>query len=646
MNYIVKRSAFVLLFALLAWTTAVNAAEDQAPAKQDAQQSDQWYATYINGAKSGYTHVTVTPVKEGDRELVKIVSEDKSRMRRDKDVIETIETGVYYETPEGAPVRFETHSKEGKEEKTVSGEMRDGKMIITDADGQKEEVEWEQGATMTTTNQDPFKGAEIKAGATATHREFSLDFRKFVTAEYAVEAREKVKIGDKEMELYRVSGKYKEIPLLNGTIWMDDDGKQIKSEINIGGMVISEVLTDKETAMKEVGDLADVMAGMAVKCAQPFFHPYVSNSVLYRVKVKNSKPADMPLKYDNQDVEETGADYLRLRVKAVMPTDEQILQLPMQLGPEMDEFIKPNEYIQSDYDKIVAAAQKQVGDEKNALKAAKILEKWVFKYIKNKNYGVAFASAKQVFDDPQGDCSEHALLLAAMLRAAGIPSRVCTGIVYESEGRFIWHAWVEGYVGVWVPLDATRPSDFVDCSHIAVNKDSLAKTGISYMQLAVLQCAGNIELEILEYTYLASEGNKKVEKKGAIEGGFELKDDGLLISHRGYGFSLKAPEGCKTKVAEKGVEVAIKDDDTVITVQAMPFALNQTSLLRAELKPSTSIFRKVKLPDGSCVMAFLKNGGRIAMVTKDDCLIMIFYGGEHKDLEAAVDYMLKNLSFK
>lgn len=53
-----------------------------------------------------------------------------------------------------------------------------------------------------------------------------------------------------------------------------------------------------------------------------------------------------------------------------------------------------------------------------------------------------------------GDCTEHSVLLAAMLRARGVPCRLATGIVY-AYGRFGFHMWDLAWVeGRWVSVDA------------------------------------------------------------------------------------------------------------------------------------------------------------------------------------------------
>ncbi len=64
----------------------------------------------------------------------------------------------------------------------------------------------------------------------------------------------------------------------------------------------------------------------------------------------------------------------------------------------------------------------------------------------------------------RGDCSEHAVLLAAMLRAEGIPARLAIGLVHAEaiDGPGVplaWHLWTRAWIdGAWHELDATRPA--------------------------------------------------------------------------------------------------------------------------------------------------------------------------------------------
>jgi transglutaminase-like putative cysteine protease len=76
----------------------------------------------------------------------------------------------------------------------------------------------------------------------------------------------------------------------------------------------------------------------------------------------------------------------------------------------------------------------------------------------------------------QGDCSEFAVLTAALCRAVGIPSQVVAGIAYvkdfEGHEGFGGHAWAQAYIaGKWVGLDAAFKSGHrggYDAGHIAL----------------------------------------------------------------------------------------------------------------------------------------------------------------------------------
>ncbi len=65
-----------------------------------------------------------------------------------------------------------------------------------------------------------------------------------------------------------------------------------------------------------------------------------------------------------------------------------------------------------------------------------------------------FGTSRAVMRDMQGDCSEAAVLTAALLRACGIPARVALGFATLRRGVFIGHAWAEAFLdGAWIGVD-------------------------------------------------------------------------------------------------------------------------------------------------------------------------------------------------
>jgi transglutaminase-like putative cysteine protease len=88
----------------------------------------------------------------------------------------------------------------------------------------------------------------------------------------------------------------------------------------------------------------------------------------------------------------------------------------------------------------------------------------------------ALAPADHVARTLQGDCTEYAMLTAAMCRAEGIPSRTAIGLVYadvKSGPVFAFHMWTEVLIkGQWIPLDATLGRGYVGATHLKITDAS------------------------------------------------------------------------------------------------------------------------------------------------------------------------------
>jgi transglutaminase-like putative cysteine protease len=85
---------------------------------------------------------------------------------------------------------------------------------------------------------------------------------------------------------------------------------------------------------------------------------------------------------------------------------------------------------------------------------------YVHDFISDKRLSRRFDIASVVARNREGDCTEHAVLTAALLRGVGVPSRVVLGLVLtEAEGQRMafGHAWTEFQDGShWQLADATK----------------------------------------------------------------------------------------------------------------------------------------------------------------------------------------------
>jgi transglutaminase-like putative cysteine protease len=116
-------------------------------------------------------------------------------------------------------------------------------------------------------------------------------------------------------------------------------------------------------------------------------------------------------------------------------------------------YTRPTPTLQSTHPDIVALSRRIAGDRTDACRIIKAANAHVYSSLVKRNTA-AFSSALETLRAGYGDCGEHAVLLAALLRAAGIPARVVYGLVYvEARRGYCYHAWVMAWAGSWLWAD-------------------------------------------------------------------------------------------------------------------------------------------------------------------------------------------------
>lgn len=112
--------------------------------------------------------------------------------------------------------------------------------------------------------------------------------------------------------------------------------------------------------------------------------------------------------------------------------------------------------MQTSHPDLVKISKKLQKNAESACELVKICNDYVYKSVRKQNTAT-FSSAVETLKSGFGDCGEHAVLLAALLRAAGIPAKVVLGIVYMESGKgYYYHAWVSAYTGEWLFSDPSH----------------------------------------------------------------------------------------------------------------------------------------------------------------------------------------------
>lgn len=101
--------------------------------------------------------------------------------------------------------------------------------------------------------------------------------------------------------------------------------------------------------------------------------------------------------------------------------------------------------IQSDHPEIQRLSAELTGSMVKCCEIIKYFNNYVYRNIKKRNVAT-FSNAYETFKSGFGDCGEHAVLLTALLRAAGIEANVVLGLVYMPyRNGYFYHAWVIAY---------------------------------------------------------------------------------------------------------------------------------------------------------------------------------------------------------
>jgi hypothetical protein len=337
-----------------------------------------------------------------------------------------------------------------------------------------------------------------------------FDYQKFVpeldsvlTMHVEVKDFEEVKLlqgeGKRLLRLETKIDKVMNVDLPVEVSWLDDAGETLKRQTEIPGLgQLTVYRATKEQALAKGGKATAVDVGLAqmVKLNRAIPRPLEAREVIFRARLKGVEDGAKAFATDDrQEIRNVKDDQFEIVVRGLRRP------APAGKGGEAppQEYLKSNHFIRSDNPQVQALAKKAVGTETDPWAKAVRIERWVHQNLKNKNFTEAFATADQVARTLEGDCTEHAVLAAAMCRAVGIPARTAIGLVHAPRDRAMgYHMWIEVWVnGKWYALDPTLGQGGVGATHLKIIDHHWNDTQSFTPLLPVVRVLGKLQLEVL-----------------------------------------------------------------------------------------------------------------------------------------------------
>ena len=464
-----------------------------------------WNVYVLQGKRVGYGHTTVSRAVESGREVVHTGNVSRLTLRRGDDICRQVISGTSVETPRGELIGFQSEMQMGpgaiRSTGRVSGNKLDIEMF---GPGGKEptriSIPWLSDYFGPFATEQTLLRRPMKPGKKRTIKKLEIGFNQMVVLELIAKDFEQVKLIGGERELLRIETltRLHDGQQIKGTLWCDRNGETLKTRIE--PMELETYRVSKAEALKKI-DAAelDLMPSMLVEVQQPLSDPHRTKKIRYRIRLEKGDPATTFVTGPTQSVKSIDPHTAEITVYAIRPG--QAAGNPDAPAEQpTDDDLRPNNFIQSDDPLIRSNAQKAAGDEKDPWRAAVALERFVHDEVKDKNFTQAFATAAEVARSREGDCTEHAVYLAALARARGIPARMAIGLVYiEGRRAFGFHAWTEVYVkDRWIPIDGTLAHGGIGAAHLKIAASNLNAASVYNALLPVVKLIGGLRIEIVD----------------------------------------------------------------------------------------------------------------------------------------------------
>jgi hypothetical protein len=498
------RSLFAFFFLALATPSAVA---------QGKVVLDTWDIAYLGDGKAGYIHTIAKEITADGKKVIHTTVELRLTLKRFNDIIEmSMDTGSV-ETLDGKVTGvFMKHFQAKQQMLQIDGNVVGDKVELTlNRKDKLNPAPWNNKVVGLYKQQILFAGRDLKAGDTFSYYSFEPSINLVIKSDVTVKGYREVQIrGEKEktklllveavpekVEYKRGPDKVEKIQLPVLQTWLDNKFEPVKTEAEIPGL--GPIVTYRTTREKALapGPIANIDLGYSqlVKLRNRILAPYDTTEAVYRITIRDDdNVATTFSRDDRQQVKNVKGNSFELHVKASVADAGKAEDEPAA------EFLQSSYFITSADAKVKEHARNAVGNEKDPWQKARRIEKWVHDNMKVTSHE-ALATADHVARTLEGDCTEYAMLTAAMCRAEGVPSRTAIGLIYaDVKGApvFAFHMWTEVWIkGRWIPIDATLGKGRVGATHLKITDHSWHDERTMTPIFPVIRVVGRVNIEVL-----------------------------------------------------------------------------------------------------------------------------------------------------
>jgi hypothetical protein len=464
-----------------------------------------WDAAYLEGGRAGYVHTFAEEYERDNVKLVRTTIELRLKVKRFSSVVDLgMDTGDVA-NPDGKVLGvFMRHYQGTQQTLEINGFVQGGQVHLTrNRTDAILPAPWNDEAVGLLKQRTLLKDRKIKEGDKFTYVSFEPTVNLILTTRVEVKGYEEVEVPGtkKKVRLLRVErtpDRLKEVQLPPLTEWVDANFEPVLSQTEVPGLgKYRMVRTTKAVAVASgsVAQLTDIGLNQLIRLKQSIARPYDTSTAVYRIDIReDSDAAGAFAKDSRQQVKNVNGTTFELHVSTTKPQANKDEKEP---GAE---FTQSSYFINSADKRVRELAALAAGQEGDPWRKALRIERWVHANMKGTN-DEALATADHVAKTLQGDCTEYAMLTAAMCRAEGIPSRTAVGLIYadvRGQPAFAFHMWTEVWVGgAWQSLDATLGKGRVGATHLKICDQSWHEARDMTPLFPVVRVLGRMRIDVV-----------------------------------------------------------------------------------------------------------------------------------------------------
>jgi transglutaminase-like putative cysteine protease len=476
---------------------------------------EEWVVVVLQGKTCGYGMTVTTQVDTPSGPGYLTSHHEEFVVKRMGSTLKMTDTSKVIEDAQGGVVSFDQIDDSGAAVECKG--VRDGDDMVVSSRGQTQRFHLPRLAALgpeavrRATLQVP-----LRPGQPFSFDTFDTDYpQAIVEQKGTVVRRETRDVRGIKRDLWRLTSEASYMPNLVSITWVDDQGNDVESATSVPGLgTLHEYVTNRAECMKQPQG-AEIFTGTLIHPQRALEHVHDLGQAVYRLtSIDLSRKLEL-WNGDEQRVLSSAPGTCEVEVTAPSFTAaDATWQLPHDDTPELHPYLQASAYLEVNTSIIQSLGRQAVGDERNPVLAAHKIERFVRAYITKKDLNIGFGSAEETANSREGDCTEHAVLCAALGRAVGLPTRCVVGFGYippgvnvptitnetdASTGIFGFHMWAEAWIGddKWVPMDAAL--DGFDVGHIAITKSALEEVNpIVDLNVPVLQLMERLKIEIVK----------------------------------------------------------------------------------------------------------------------------------------------------